>query len=83
MFENVRRIFFDSGMVLVYPKSGDWFYPNAYKAYCEKHSLPEKSFSQNFNFSKAYAQLTKMGSIKSEEEELRAFSNFIRFYSIR
>jgi len=67
MFENVRRIFFDSGMVLVYPRSGDWFYPGAHKEYCEKHGLPEKSFSQNLNFPKAYARLAKVGKIESED----------------
>jgi len=78
MFENVRRIFFDSGMVLVYPRSGDWFYPGAHKEYCEKHGLPEKSFSQNLNFPKAYARLAKVGKIENEDEELRAFSEFYR-----
>jgi putative hydrolase of the HAD superfamily len=76
MFENVRRIFFDSGMVLVYPRSGDWFYPSAYKEYCEKRSLPERSFSQNLNFPRAYARLAGVGKIESEDEELRAFTEF-------
>jgi len=58
MFENVKRIFFDSGMVLVYPRSGEWFYPTQYKEYCKKHLLPEKSIHQNLNFKKAYFSLS-------------------------
>lgn len=76
MFENVRRVFFDSGMVLVYPRSGDWFYPVAYKEYCQRHSLPERSVSQSLNFPKAYARLAQIGRIENEDEELRAFTEF-------
>ena len=78
MFENVRRLFFDSGMVLVYPRSGEWFYPDAYNAYCAKHGLPKKSFTQNLNFPRAYARLTGIEKIENEDEELRAFAEFYK-----
>jgi putative hydrolase of the HAD superfamily len=78
MYECVRRIFFDSGMVLVYPRSGEWFYPLVHKAYCEKRGLPEKGFRQSLNFRVAYAQLAREKLIKTEDEELAAF---LRFYS--
>jgi putative hydrolase of the HAD superfamily len=79
MFENIKRIFFDSGMVLVFPKSGEWFYPLQYKEYCRDHSLPEKSIHQNFNYQKAFYSLSSKIEIKNEDEE---YSAFFEFYSI-
>jgi putative hydrolase of the HAD superfamily len=79
MFENVKRIFFDSGMVLVYPRSGEWFYPIQYKEYCKTHSLPEKNIHQYLNFQKAYISLSNKKNIKDENEE---YSAFLEFYSI-
>lgn len=76
MFGDVRRIFFDSGMVLCRPLSGEWFYPLVHKAYCEKRGLPEKSFRQALNFRLAYAELSGEKFIGTEEEELEAFRRF-------
>jgi len=77
-FEGIRRIFFDSGMVLLRPASGDWFYPAAHKAYCEKRSLPEGGLRQSLNFRLAYAELSRQRTIKTVEEEYEAF---LRFYA--
>jgi putative hydrolase of the HAD superfamily len=76
MFDGVRRIFFDSGMVLCQPSSGDWFYPQVHKAYCEKLGLGERSFLQSINFRKAYAGLEREGIIDTEDAELAAFTRF-------
>jgi putative hydrolase of the HAD superfamily len=85
MFENVRRIFFDSGMVLVYPKSGHWFYPDIYKEYCKKHLLKESTFYQNIRFKTAYNYLCNIKQVINEDEEYRAFNGFYRilFHGIR
>jgi len=74
----IRRIFFDSGLVLVYPRSGDWFLPLVHKAYCEKRGLPEKSLRQSLNFRLAYADLVKARFVRTEDEEYAAF---LRFYA--
>jgi putative hydrolase of the HAD superfamily len=79
MFDNIKRIFFDSGMVLVYPRSGEWFYPVQYKEYCQKYSLPEKSIYQYINFRKAYRYIEQNMLIKNEDDE---YEEFKRFYSI-
>jgi haloacid dehalogenase superfamily, subfamily IA, variant 3 with third motif having DD or ED len=76
MYETIRRIFFDSGMVLVYPRSGEWFYPLAHRDYCERRGLPEKGFRQNLNFRVAYAELARRKLIATEAEELEAFRCF-------
>ena len=79
MFKNIRRLFFDSGMVLVHPQSGEWFYPKVYKDFCGRHKLPEKSLYQYLNFQRAYNYLNKRSTIKTTAEEYDAF---ITFYQI-
>jgi len=76
MFENITRIFFDSGMVLIYPRSGDWFLPDVYFEYCNKFSLKTKSLHQSINFKKAYYHLCQIRQIVNEEQELQAFQTF-------
>jgi putative hydrolase of the HAD superfamily len=76
MFNDIRRILFDSGMVLCRPRSGEWFFPDTYKEFCAKRGLPEKSFSLSINFRKAYAQLSREGTLASEDAELEAFTRF-------
>jgi putative hydrolase of the HAD superfamily len=78
MFEDIKRIFFDSGMVLIYPKSGEWFFPIQYKEYCKMKSLPEKSVYQYLNFRIAYNQLSSIKYIKDEDQEFEAFSRFYK-----
>lgn len=76
MMPNIKRIFFDSGLVLVYPKSGEWFYTNAYKHYCKQNALPERTFLQNLNYKRAYKYLASIKSIKDEQYEYEVFSKF-------
>lgn len=76
-FEGIRRIFFDSGMVLVHPRSGEWFYPEVHREYCAFRGLPEKTFRQNLNFRLAYAELDRDHFIRTREEE---YACFLRFY---
>jgi haloacid dehalogenase superfamily, subfamily IA, variant 3 with third motif having DD or ED len=78
MFGDVRRIFFDSGMVLLHPRSGDWFYPAIYREYCARRGLPEKSLRQSANFRVAYVQLARERLIETEDAEYEAF---LRFYA--
>jgi putative hydrolase of the HAD superfamily len=78
-FAGVRRIFFDSGMVLVHPRSGEWFYPEVHREYCEFRGLPEKTLRQNLNFRLAYAGLDRDHLIRTLDEEHAAF---LRFYAI-
>jgi putative hydrolase of the HAD superfamily len=79
MADSPRRLFFDSGMVLVRPESGDWFYPVAYREYCARKGLPEKSVRQSLNFPRAYARLSARRIIRTVDEEYAAF---LEFYSI-
>jgi putative hydrolase of the HAD superfamily len=76
MFDSVKRIFFDSGMVLVYPRSGEWFYPTQYKNFCKSHSLPEKSIHQYLNYQNALSRLNSIKFVKDENEEYEVFNEF-------
>jgi len=76
MFTNIKRIFFDSGRVLIYPKSGDWMYPNAYKEYCKLANLPDKSPQLHNNFETAMVYLLQQKTIKTEDEEYEVFKKF-------
>jgi putative hydrolase of the HAD superfamily len=76
MFDEVRRVFFDSGMVLVYPRSGEWFFTTVHKEYCERRGLPEKTFLQSLNFRAAYGRLGRERTIRTEDEEYAAFTSF-------
>ena len=72
-------------MVLVHPRSGDWFYPDVYKDFCKRHELPEKSLYQYLNFQKAYNYLNKRSTIKTTADEYDAFVNFyeILFHNLK
>lgn len=74
--EHIKRVFFDSGKVLVYPESGEWFYPLVYQQYCREHHLPEKTFRQMLNFSQAYSYLNSVKWVKNEAEEAQLFRTF-------
>jgi putative hydrolase of the HAD superfamily len=78
MFTNIKRILFDSGGVLIYPKSGEWMFPLAYKEYCLKRGLPEKTSDLEANFETAIAHLNKINTILTETEEFSAFHEFYR-----
>lgn len=75
----MKRIFFGSGMVLVYPRSGEWLYPALYYEYCEERSLPAKSLRQQLNYRVALSALSSRETIEDEGEEYEAF---LEFYSI-
>jgi putative hydrolase of the HAD superfamily len=72
----IKRIFFDSGHVLVYPSSGHWFYTKPYYEYCAQNGIKPDSLIQKINFLKAYKELAKKKKILTIEEELRAFMEF-------
>ena len=75
---NIKRIFFDSGMVLVYPKSGQWFFPNCYFEYCKTNSLEPTDQKLNENYQIAYENLSSKNLILNEEEEGKAFREFYK-----
>lgn len=67
---------FDSGKVLTYPKSGDWFLTNTYLEYCKQKNIEAKSNKLMHNFKKAYIHISKNHKITNESEELKVFSEF-------
>jgi putative hydrolase of the HAD superfamily len=72
----IKRIYFDSGKVLIYPKSGHWFYPQPYFEYCEENRLHSSSWKQKRNFKKAYKNLTNRRSVPDVQTEKRVFLDF-------
>ena len=76
--ENIKRIFFDSGMVLVYPKSGQWFFPNCYFEYCKENDLEIADQKLNENYQIAYKNLSSKNLIINEEQEEQAFREFYK-----
>ena len=63
-------------MVLVYPKSGQWFFPNCYFEYCKENGLQPNEPSLNENYQIAYENLSSKKLITNEEQEERAFREF-------
>jgi len=76
--KQVKRIFFDSGMILVYPKSGHWFYPQVYKDYCKSNNLPESTFLQKVNYRKAYKYLDSVKTVRTLHDEEFLYQNFYK-----
>ncbi|MBL8027161.1 MAG: HAD family hydrolase [Fibrobacteres bacterium] len=72
----IKRIFFDSGKVLVYPKSGEWMFPNKYKELCKNNNLPEKTASLERNFEVAMQNLAQHKFVLNELEEYSVFKKF-------
>jgi len=72
----IKRIFFDSGKVLIYPKSGHWFYPEPYFEFCKENKLPVSTFRQNRNYKNAYQKLSLRKLVPDLKAELDAFTEF-------
>jgi len=75
----VRRIFFDSGMVLVYPVSGDWFAPAVLVDRCAERGVALGSMRARMNLRRAQAYLDDNHSIQTEDEE---YGQFVEYYRI-
>lgn len=80
MDSNIKAILFDSGRVLNYPRSGNWFItPNFFK-YVDKeiyNSIPKGK--KKLAFKKAYDYINSCKLIKTQEEE---YIHFIEYYKI-
>lgn len=80
MDTNIRAILFDSGRVLNYPQSGNWFItPNFFK-YVDKNvfnSIPRDK--RKLAFKRAYDYINSCKLIKTQEEE---YVHFIEYYNI-
>jgi putative hydrolase of the HAD superfamily len=72
----IRRIFLDSGMVLVHPRSGHWFHTTAYLAACARLSLPEVTARQKLNEKAAHEHLAAHPSVRDEAEETELFLGY-------
>jgi len=80
MSANIKAILFDSGRVLNYPQSGNWFItPNFFK-YVDKNVFNRISKDKKkLAFKIAYDYISLCKSIKTQEEE---YSHFVEYYNI-
>ncbi|RMD02713.1 HAD family phosphatase [Clostridium autoethanogenum] len=80
MSTNIEAILFDSGRVLNYPRSGNWFItPNFFK-YVDKNVFNSISKDRKkLSFKKAYDYINSCKLIKTQEEEYR---HFVEYYNI-
>ncbi|AZV56628.1 HAD-IA family hydrolase [Clostridium sp. AWRP] len=80
MSTNIEAILFDSGRVLNYPQSGNWFItPNFFK-YVDKNVFNSISKDRKkLSFKKAYDYINSCKLIKTQEEEYR---HFVEYYNI-
>lgn len=80
MGANIKAILFDSGRVLNYPQSGNWFItPNFFK-YVDKNvfnRIPKNK--KKLAFKIAYDYINSCKLIKTQEEEYR---HFVEYYNI-
>lgn len=77
MARSIRRIFFDSGKVLVYPVSGDWFVPAALAD--RQAGLGFGSLRLGLNRMRAGAFLDRNHLVRTEDAE---YEQFLEYYSI-
>lgn len=61
---------------MVYPKSGYWFYTEAYYSFCRENDLEKDPPQQVANLRKAYDFLTQNPLVKDLEEEYAVFHEF-------
>jgi len=74
----IQQIFFDSGMVLTYPKSGQWFYPECYFEFCKNNKLPLMDKILQENFKNAYVFLSSHSKIVDIPTEVAIFTDFYK-----
>ena len=75
---SIKRIFFDSGEVLVRPRSGSWFYPQDYFDWIKEKKVPHFSIRQRMNEKKAVTKLLDRKFVRNNIEE---YDLFLDFYS--
>ena len=74
-----KRVLFDSGMVLMSPKSGNWTYPKGYFDYCSEKKLPCFTDQQLINEKVAYEYINKIRIVTSVEQEFKIFKFFFGY----
>lgn len=78
--KNIKAVLFDSGRVLNYPRSGDWFIPPNFYKYVDKDTFNRVStIKKNHAFKAAHNYINSCKLIKTQEEEYRYF---IEYYNI-
>lgn len=74
----VKRVFFDSGMVLVQPRSGHWFATEAFKAACAALGASWEEVLDGPTSEVARVYLDENHLIRTEDEELALFADYYR-----
>ncbi|HAP42830.1 MAG: hypothetical protein A2087_10920 [Spirochaetes bacterium GWD1_61_31] len=74
----IKRIFFDSGMVLVYPSSGHWFVSEQLRRFCAENAIDLQLYRAEYE--QAHDYLNANHQITSVDEEYRQFLEFYRLF---
>lgn len=75
----LKRVFFDSGLVLVYPVSGDWFLSKAYAEARDRAGLPAKPAGLRARLRAAGRYLDDNHLVTTREAE---YGQFVEFYAM-
>lgn len=77
---NIKAILFDSGRVLNYPPSGNWFIPPNFFRYVDRKLFNNISKNRKkLAFEKAYNYISLCRLIKTQQEE---YKYFVEYYNI-
>ncbi|MFA6941758.1 MAG: HAD family hydrolase [Clostridiaceae bacterium] len=80
MGTNIKAILFDSGRVLNYPSSGNWFITPNFFEYVDKNIFYNITKNKKkIAFKKAYDYINSCKLIKTQEEE---YNHFVEYYKI-
>lgn len=80
MKENIKAILFDSGRVLNYPRSGNWFIAPDFFKYVDKNVYNSISkYRKKAAFKKAYNYIDSFKLIETQEQE---YGHFVEYYNI-
>jgi len=74
----VKRVFFDSGMVLVHPRTGHWFATETFKSACAALGASWEEVLAGPTAEVARVYLDENHLIRTEDEELALFSDYYR-----
>lgn len=74
----MKRVIFDAGMVLFYPKSGEWFFPTAYFDYCKNNSVELVTDDLKKNYANALMLLDNKKMLSNIQEEEELFRDFYK-----
>jgi putative hydrolase of the HAD superfamily len=80
MYENIKRVFFDSGKVLVHPSSGNWYFTDRYFDYCKKNDIKHHPFITNLIMPFAIKYLESETEILDIDYEYAVFTRFYKMF---